>query len=215
MPKAAKKKKASAVSKSAKKKSTVSLKAKAAKRHKIAPKASKPVKAVKTSSKSSKSSSVIRTAKASTKPARVISSDDRFSAKDLKEIREKLIGVLEDLQNEIKQEVNSASERDLAQLMDTSDIASDAAEGELSIRIAESEGVEAAEVQKAIDKIDTGTYGLCERCQKPIGTERIKFKPFASMCIKCQEIVEIRRRENGDEELDEFAAPTEEVLEES
>jgi DnaK suppressor protein len=214
MPKTAKKKKASAVSKSAKKKSKVSLKVKAAKRHdKKVVKASKPAKV-------SKSSAAIRSAKATVtskpaKPEKRIISDDRFNAKDLREIREKLVGVLEDLQNEIKHEVNSASERDLAQLMDTSDIASDAAEGELSIRIAESEGVEAAEVQKAIDKIDNGSYGLCERCNKPIGTERIKFKPFASMCIKCQEIVEIRRRESGDEDLDEFAAPSEEVLEES
>ncbi|MCW8132607.1 MAG: TraR/DksA family transcriptional regulator [Planctomycetota bacterium] len=104
----------------------------------------------------------------------------------------------------MKNEVRGASERDLAHILDTSDIASDSAEGDLALRIAESEGAEAEEIEKAIEKIDSGTYGYCEVCNRTIGSERLKFLPFATLCIKCQELAEIRRKEDGDE-LDDLA----------
>ena len=52
---------------------------------------------------------------------------------------------------------------------------------------------------------------ILERCAKHIGTERIKFLPFATLCIKCQELAEIRRKEDEDE-LSELLE-TEEVQE--
>ncbi|MBI3828719.1 MAG: TraR/DksA family transcriptional regulator [Planctomycetes bacterium] len=125
--------------------------------------------------------------------------------KELLEVRERLIAMLADVRNGIKNEVKGASERDLAHINDSSDIASDAAEGDLSLRIAESEGAEAEEIEKAIEKIDNGTYGSCETCNKTIGAERLRFLPFATLCIKCQELAEIRRKEDGDE-LDDLAS---------
>lgn len=124
--------------------------------------------------------------------------------KELLEVRERLLGMLAEVRNGIKNEVRGASERDLAHILDTSDIASDSAEGDLALRIAESEGAEAEEIEKAIEKIDAGTYGFCEVCNRGIGSERLKFLPFATLCIKCQELAEIRRKEEGDE-LDDLA----------
>jgi len=124
--------------------------------------------------------------------------------KELLEVRERLLSMLTEVRTGIRNEVRGASERDFAHINDTSDIASDSAEGDLALRIAESEGVEAEEIEKAIEKIDNGTYGSCEACNKPINSERLKFLPFATMCIKCQELAEIRRKEDGDE-LDDLA----------
>jgi DnaK suppressor protein len=39
-------------------------------------------------------------------------------------------------------------------------------------------------VDRALDRIDQGTYGLCERCGKPIEKARIKALPYATLCIK-------------------------------
>ena len=112
--------------------------------------------------------------------------------------------MLGEMRRDIDHEVRGASERDLAHINDTSDMASDAAEGDLALRIAESETVEAEEIERAIEKIDNGTYGICEMCNKPIGVDRLKFLPYVTLCIKCQELAEIRRREEGDE-LDDLA----------
>lgn len=114
-------------------------------------------------------------------------------------IRERLIVMLTDMRKEIDHEVRGATERDLAHLNDTSDMATDAAEGDLALRIAESETVEASEIERAIEKIDNGTYGLCEICNIKIPVERLQVLPFATQCVKCQELADIRRKTRGDE----------------
>jgi len=123
---------------------------------------------------------------------------------EMLQIREKLIVMLADFRKEIDHEVRGASERDLAHINDTSDMATDAAEGDLALRIAESETVEAAEVERAIEKIDNGTYGLCEICNTRIPTERLQVLPFATQCVKCQELADIRKRVRGGDELDDL-----------
>ncbi len=123
---------------------------------------------------------------------------------EMSAIRLRLIQMLSDLRKDIDHEVRGASERDLAHINDTSDMASDSAEGDLALRIAESETVEAGEIERAIEKIDNGTYGSCEVCNKNIGAERLQFLPFATNCIACQALAEIRKREEGDE-LDDLA----------
>ena len=127
---------------------------------------------------------------------------------ELQQIRTRLMQMLTELRRDIDNEFRGASERDLAHINDTSDMASDAAEGDLSLRIAESETAEAGEVQRAIEKIDAGTYGMCEMCNKVIGADRLQFLPYVTLCIKCQELAEIRKREEG-EELDDLAEGSE------
>ena len=39
-------------------------------------------------------------------------------------------------------------------------------------------------IDKALAKIEDGTYGLCERCGKPIEKLRLKALPYANLCIK-------------------------------
>jgi len=39
-------------------------------------------------------------------------------------------------------------------------------------------------IDKALGKIEDGTYGLCDRCGKPIEKLRLKALPYANLCIK-------------------------------
>jgi len=43
-----------------------------------------------------------------------------------------------------------------------------------------------AEIDAALDRMDAGTYGLCEVCGKPIGAERLAAIPWARLCIDDQ-----------------------------
>jgi RNA polymerase-binding protein DksA len=38
-------------------------------------------------------------------------------------------------------------------------------------------------IERALGRIDAGTYGVCERCGKPIPKARIKALPYADLCI--------------------------------
>jgi len=42
-----------------------------------------------------------------------------------------------------------------------------------------------AEVDRALEKVDQGTYGQCDNCGQPISSERLEVIPFATLCVTC------------------------------
>lgn len=44
-----------------------------------------------------------------------------------------------------------------------------------------------ADLDAALDRLDTDAYGLCERCGQPIAAERLAAHPAARTCIACAE----------------------------
>ena len=46
------------------------------------------------------------------------------------------------------------------------------------------------QIDRALERIDEGTYGLCERCGRPIEKARIKALPYATLCIKDKQAAE-------------------------
>jgi DnaK suppressor protein len=41
-------------------------------------------------------------------------------------------------------------------------------------------------IDYALERLDEGTYGVCDGCKKDINIERLKAKPSVSLCIDCQ-----------------------------
>lgn len=42
------------------------------------------------------------------------------------------------------------------------------------------------EIDRALHKIDIGTYGICESCNQPIPRARLQALPYASLCVQCK-----------------------------
>jgi DnaK suppressor protein len=42
------------------------------------------------------------------------------------------------------------------------------------------------DVERALDRIDSGTYGTCEACGRQIGAERLQARPAARFCVDDQ-----------------------------
>jgi DnaK suppressor protein len=42
-------------------------------------------------------------------------------------------------------------------------------------------------IQKALDRIDDGTFGICEECDEPISPKRLEARPETTLCIRCKE----------------------------
>lgn len=42
-----------------------------------------------------------------------------------------------------------------------------------------------AEIAAALERLDAGTYGVCETCGQPIAPERLEVRPVARTCIAC------------------------------
>ena len=45
-----------------------------------------------------------------------------------------------------------------------------------------------AELTKALERIELGTYGRCERCETTIPPERLEVLPTASLCVSCKQL---------------------------
>lgn len=70
---------------------------------------------------------------------------------------------------------------------DEYDAANGSSDMETLYSIAEIETSRLSEVERALKKIEMGTYGQCECCGADIPAGRLKVMPFAAMCLDCQE----------------------------
>ncbi|MCE9594450.1 MAG: TraR/DksA family transcriptional regulator [Planctomycetes bacterium] len=61
---------------------------------------------------------------------------------------------------------------------------------EFNLELLERDEHTLGEIIEALDRIDNGTFGNCENCQKPILKERLKAVPHARYCIDCQRKIE-------------------------
>jgi DnaK suppressor protein len=49
-----------------------------------------------------------------------------------------------------------------------------------------------AQNERALARIDAGTYGVCESCGEPIGKARLQAFPRATLCVSCKQREERR-----------------------
>ena len=73
------------------------------------------------------------------------------------------------------------------------DVGTDAYAREFGISVASSEQDILYRIDRALERIEEKTYGLCEACGCAIKVTRIKAVPWARMCIKCK-VAEERER---------------------
>lgn len=64
------------------------------------------------------------------------------------------------------------------------DVGSDNYEQELMLGLVESERKIVQEINSALERVQLGTYGICQSSGKPINKERLAAKPWAKYCIE-------------------------------
>jgi DnaK suppressor protein len=47
-----------------------------------------------------------------------------------------------------------------------------------------------ADVDRALERLERGEYGVCEACGEPIGSTRLRARPAARLCLRDQELAE-------------------------
>ncbi len=54
-------------------------------------------------------------------------------------------------------------------------------------RVAQADALTAtlADVERALGKLDEGTYGICDRCGATIPEERLEARPWTALCVAC------------------------------
>jgi len=73
---------------------------------------------------------------------------------------------------------------------DNADRASIESERSLELRTRDRERKLISKINKALQKIEDGTYGYCEETNQPISIARLKARPIATLSIEAQEMHE-------------------------
>jgi DnaK suppressor protein len=71
-------------------------------------------------------------------------------------------------------------------LPDPTDRASFEADLNFTLRIRDRERRLIKKIDEALERIEDGTFGICETCGQEIGTKRLVARPVTTQCISCK-----------------------------
>lgn len=116
---------------------------------------------------------------------------------DIEKYKETLIKERDRLSGELKSIEDKASGRDrmhseqVGQDFDEpgGDAATETVERAQAMAVGASLREQLEEVKAALVKVEQGTYGICDSCDKPITKKRLKVLPWATMCKECRAIL--------------------------
>jgi DnaK suppressor protein len=102
--------------------------------------------------------------------------------------REQLIEILETFERERETSLQEDTGELTMYRLHPADIGTEAMEQEKQFLVASSEGRRLYEVVEALRRLYASpeTFGVCERCGKDIGMERLEVVPAATLCAACQ-----------------------------
>jgi RNA polymerase-binding protein DksA len=119
------------------------------------------------------------------------------SAAETERIRAALAARREDLREEYEQHLAEIAELQRDRLTDSAgddqaDTGSKTFEREQEISLANSILERINQVERALERLDEGSYGWCERCGSAIPVERLAAFPSATLCVRCKQLEERR-----------------------
>ncbi len=121
----------------------------------------------------------------------------QLNAKDIKRIKKKLEeSRLEVIANARKTMEEEAS-FDTDDLPDEIDQASSEYAQQMLFRLRDREKFLLKKIDKALLRIEEGTFGICDRCEEPIGVKRLEARPVTTLCFRCKEEQEAKEKSYG------------------
>ena len=84
------------------------------------------------------------------------------------------------------------------QISDFTDQATLESDIDMNIHIKERDSKLIIKIKQALERIEDGTYGICEHCGEEISEARIEARPVTTVCIDCKRAQENQERLRGD-----------------
>ncbi len=109
--------------------------------------------------------------------------------------------ILRKLRNELRKRINKGGALKASRGPGPGDSSSFDADNVLSILFAGRLAAALKDIERALQKVEEGTYGYCEECGEKIAPERLRLIPFALYCVSCLSIME-KNRTRDEEESD-------------
>ncbi len=108
---------------------------------------------------------------------------------DLHEHKQRLTTLLDDAERELAGLMRDAGD---GAGQDQADMGATSFERDHELTVVNNEREMLAQTQRALARIEDGTYGVCEACEQPIGKMRLMAFPRATLCLSCKQREERR-----------------------
>lgn len=107
--------------------------------------------------------------------------------KFLADLKANLVDMKAKLMAEIDSELKAEREGNKDEGMDTYDLASEERDREINFILSDRERVKIKQIDDALERMEEGSYGVCESCGLEIAEERLDAMPFTRLCRDCQQ----------------------------
>jgi DnaK suppressor protein len=94
-------------------------------------------------------------------------------------------------------ETISSIEKEQEDLYDFVDLATVESDRDLNYRMRERDSRLVVKIQDALDRLESGDFGICEECEEEISEKRLKARPVTTLCITCKKEQEAMEKARG------------------
>ena len=110
-----------------------------------------------------------------------------MSKEQLEEFQKQLTEKRDEIVRRAQQTLEQDMTLDSDDLPDEMDLASSEYLQAFTFRLRGREKNLLDKIQRALERIDAGTFGICEECDEPISIKRLQARPETTLCIRCKE----------------------------
>lgn len=129
-------------------------------------------------------------------PIRTNPGDRPMNKKDTEYFKGLLYSQLEELLSQADDTVSGMTSPK-ENFPDPTDRASLEADRNFMLRIRDRESKLIRKIKKALERIENGTFGICESCGEDISVKRLKARPVTTQCIDCKTKAEAQEKALG------------------
>lgn len=119
-----------------------------------------------------------------------------LSKKKLDSFKKSLEERLDELLSQANETVSGMTS-EKANLPDPTDRATLESDRNFTLRIRDRERKLIGKIKDALERIEIGTYGICESCGEDISEERLMARPVTTLCIDCKKKQETDEKVKG------------------
>jgi len=120
-----------------------------------------------------------------------------LNQKDLKRFKKMLEDSKASLLESAKRTLMEESNFDTDDLPDEIDLASSEYAQSMVFRLRDREKFLLQKIDRALQRVEDGSFGICERCEEDISPKRLEARPVTSLCIRCKEEQEKKEKSYG------------------
>jgi len=130
-------------------------------------------------------------------PGGAQSGRNRLNKKDLKRFKSMLEESKRQLLASAKKTLTEEASFDTDDLPDEIDQASSEYTQSMIFRLRDREKFLLSKIEKALARVDNGSFGICEKCEEEISAKRLEARPVTTLCIRCKEEQEQKEKSFG------------------